>query len=534
MDDTETQGEHQPLPVQSQYLQALRERWWVVVICVVVVMGVALAQSYRQTPMYKATAEMVRQQTSLETALFGTQLLQVYDPTIQTKTDAALVNTPAVAALVKQDLKSNRSPAELAGMVSASASTDSDLVTVSAVSPWAEEASVVANSFANQFIAYRAATDQKAVALAEKVVQKQLSTMTATDLNSNLGQLLQSRMEQLGIVQELQTGGYTVSRPAVTPGAAFSPRLVRTGILALFVGLVVGVGLALLLWYVDKRIKDEKTLEGSYGLPVLASIPNVGGKWEDGPTSKRGSRSLSFGSSPALLEPFRTLRTTLRYFDVDGPIRSILVTSGLPNEGKTVVTANLALSLAFAGKRVVVLEADLRRPMIYQYLGVKNEVGLSTVLAGTKTLTEALQLVQLEAFVPEGVQGQVNEVDGQSVQKNLYCLASGPLPPNPAELLGSKRMEFLLQELNRSAELDYLLIDTPPVLSVADALILASSVDAVIVTARMNSTKRDEAREAREQLARVGANVIGVVATGVKAKKSYYRRTEYYQSSSPA
>jgi polysaccharide biosynthesis transport protein len=534
MDDEPIQDDHQPLPTQGQFLQALRERWWVVVACVIVVMGVALAQSYRQTPQYKATAQIAQQQTSLERALFGTQLLQVTDASVQTKTDAALVNTPDVAALVRKELNSARSPAELAAMVSASAGTDTNLITVSAVSPSATEASDVANSFARQFIAYRAASDQQAVALAQKVVQKQLSTMTAADLNSDLGKLLQQRLEQLGIVQELQTGGYTVSRAAATPGAPFSPAWVRTGILALLVGVVVGSGLALLLWYADKRVKDEKTLEASYNLPVLASIPDIGGRWDDGPTSKRPSRSVTIGSSPALLEPFRTLRTALRYFDVNGPVRTILVTSGLPKEGKTVVTANLALSLAFAGQRVVVVEADLRRPMIYKYLGVKNEVGLSTVLAGAKKLSEALQLVELEAFVPQGTEGQVEEVDGISLHKNLYCLASGPLPPNPAELLSSKRMEVLLKEFAKSGEVDYVVIDSPPVLSVADALILASTVDAVIVTARMNATKRDEAREVRDRLSRAGANVIGVVATGVKAKKGYYQRTEYSRASSPA
>ncbi len=225
-----------------------------------------------------------------------------------------------------------------------------------------------------------------------------------------------------------------------------------------------------------------------------------------------------------MLEPFRTLRSSLQYFDLEKNIKTILITSGLPREGKTVTTVNLALSLVLAGNRVVIIEADLRRPMAPEYLGVKNRVGLSTVLAGGTTLGNALQLVSLETLVPAQVREKVGDGDGIPLERSLCCLASGPLPPNPAELLSSKRMDDLLEELNLNVGVDYVVIDTPPILSVADALVLAPKVDAVVIATRINWTTREEAEELSSQLRRSGARVIGVVASGTKARRGYYGR----------
>ena len=150
-----------------------------------------------------------------------------------------------------------------------------------------------------------------------------------------------------------------------------------------------------------------------------------------------------------MLESFRTLRSSLQYFDVEKSIKTVLVTSGLPREGKTVTTVNLALSLALAGNRVVIIEADLRRPTIPQYLGIDSEVGLSTVLATGVDVQFALRPVDLAAFVPEEVRDTAREARGFSLDEGLRCLASGPLPPNPAELLSSDLMEELLHDTQR-------------------------------------------------------------------------------------
>jgi len=292
---------------------------------------------------------------------------------------------------------------------------------------------------------------------------------------------------------------------------------------------VLGFGLVFLLDYLDKRMKDVKGLEHSFGLPVLAVVPAINGRWKRRKNGKRHSDAVGFATHPSLLESFRTLRSSLQYFGVGKDIQSILVTSGMPREGKTVTAINLALSLALAGNRVVLVEADLRRPMVPQYLGVKNDIGLSTVLATGEGLADALQLVHLETFAP-GPLEKGREVDGVSLQRNLYCLPSGPLPPNPAELLGSSRMEKLLRDLRLNNKVDYVIIDTPPLLPVADAMALAPHVDAVVIATRVNWTTRDEALEVKNMLQRSGSRAIGLVAGGVKIKSGYYRRRGYNYS----
>ena len=527
MDSQEPLTNEQSRPVHlNDYLKVLRERWWVIVVCVLVILVAVMVQSYRQTPQYSATAKIVRQQGSLESALFGTQFLQYSDPVRALQTAASTVTVEGVATLVKQELNSQRSLTELSGMVTATPDTKSDVISIAAVGTSAGETADVANSFARQFITYSADADKQAIGLAQRVVQKQIDAMSAGELASNSGLLLVSRLEELAIIQELQTGGYNVSQPATAPGAPFSPQPFRNGVLALAVGLVLGLGLAFLLEYLDKRIKDEETMEREFGLPILATVPVVGGKWQDIPKG-RSDIAIGFAEKQSpMIESFRTLRSNLQYFSVDKELRTVLITSSLPREGKTTTTINLGLSLALAGFRVIVVEADLRRPMIHKYLKLSNDVGVSSLLAGTHTFTEAMQLVRVDDYMPDTTRRRTHAgADALLMQKNFYCITSGPLPPNPSELVGSLKMQELLRQAADNA--DYVLVDTPPLLVVADTLSLAPKVDGVLLTARLFNTTRDEAQASVALLERVGAHAIGVVAGGVKMHRSYYRKGYY-------
>ncbi len=202
------------------------------------------------------------------------------------------------------------------------------------------------------------------------------------------------------------------------------------------------------------------------------------------------------GDRSPLLESFRTLRSTLQYFNVDGNLRKILVTSGLPQEGKTVTTVNLAISLAMSGKRVIVLEADLRRPMVHEYLGLANEVGLSNVLAGSSSVPAALQLVSMDSFIPaRSRKGENGHAPLAAAQEPLlhHFGATASKPGGVAAVRSHGRH----CAANWSSLADYVLVDTPPVLPVSDAVALAPNVDAVILTARLNSTTRDEIAQVR-------------------------------------
>ncbi len=517
----------------TDYLKVVRARWLVIFVCVAVVLGAAVYFSLGKTPQYKATAKIVRQQGSLEAALFGSSFLQYQDPVRLTQTAAGLVTVEEVATLVKKDLGSPRSPSELSDMVTATPDSKSDVISISAESTSAGDAADVANAFARDFIVYRQTTDKSLLGVARRVLEKQIDSMSTASLASDKGRSLVQRLEELSVIEEIQTGGFMVSERAMAPESPFSPQPLRDGVLALVVGLVLGVGLAFLLEYLDRRIKDEQTLEKMFGLPVLATVPLVGGTWRQ---RRKGRSDVPIGfadkHSP-LIEAFRTLRSNLQYFGVDKEIRTILVTSPLPGEGKTTVSINLALGLALSGARVIILEADLRRPMLHTYLKLSNEVGMSNVLAGTHTFSEAMQLVRVDDYMPEDTRKRIpSGAEDLLLQKNLYCISSGPLPPNPSELMGSAKMQELLRAAAAAA--DYVIVDTPPLLPAADAVILSVQVDAVLLTARLFSTTRDEAQAAREVLERVGARVIGTVAFGGKLSRSYYRRGYGYGVLEPA
>lgn len=200
--------------------------------------------------------------------------------------------------------------------------------------------------------------------------------------------------------------------------------------------------------------------------------------------------------SPAA-EAYRTLRTNIQFSSLDTPLRTILATSTAPDEGKTTTIANLAVTMAQAEQRVILVDCDLRRPSLHEVFGLPNEAGLTTMM------------LQDGGKVPV----QKTEVPG------LMVITSGPLPPRPADILGSKRMEFVIAQLREHA--DVVLFDTPPVNAVTDAAVLATKVDGVLLVFRSGTTKRDRAREARRLLEKVNANIVGVVLTDVKGEDSY-------------
>ncbi len=524
----ETPGKNKEAVRLEDYLRIVKERAWIIILTVVVLFLAAYFTSSRTTPLYSTSAELVYAKNSMDTAVFGYEIVAYdYDRprTIETAI-AAIKRNPSIAEGVKTQLGSTDDAGRFSGMVSTSASADTDLVTISATSPDPSEAAAVANAFADQFIVYRKNMARALIAEARELVKSKLDSLSPSERQNETGLQLQDKYESLQIMEAMQNGDFTVIRQAVAPGAPYTPQTKRSIILAIVVGLVLGAGIAFLVEYLDKRIKDEKTLERVSGLPVLASVPVVGGGWKSDRKGRRSAEAVGFErSGSGLLEAFRTLRSTLQYFDVDDNMRTIVVTSGLPQEGKTVTSVNLAISLALSGKRVVVLEADLRRPMMHEYLNLDNAVGLSSILAGKSSVTSALQLVLMDPFIPASTRKDQDDPDPVVLRKNLYCVTSGPLPPNPAELLGSARMAQTILELNQMA--DYVLIDTPPLLPVSDALTLSRHADAVILTARLRSTTRGEMEEVRELITRAGIRTIGVVAEGVKTKRGYYYKRRY-------
>jgi capsular exopolysaccharide synthesis family protein len=279
-----------------------------------------------------------------------------------------------------------------------------------------------------------------------------------------------------------------------TDSTPVSPRPVRSLVFGAIVGLLVGIALAVLRESLDVTIKTADGLREVAGAPVLATVPLD-------MSARRAPLVMDAEPHSPRAEALRHLRTNLQYVDVDKPVRVVAVTSSSPDEGKTTTTVNLAIAFAKAGRSVLLIEADMRRPRIAEYLGLEGIVGLSNVLAG---------LVSIEDVVQHWGRNE------------LYVLPSGFSPPNPSELLSSKAMATLVEK--QKARFDVILIDTPPLLPVTDAAIVATDADGVLFVCRAGKTSQLAVRTATGSLRAVDARLLGCVLNMHPTK----RRDEYY------
>ncbi|KKI93252.1 capsular biosynthesis protein [Bacillus sp. SA1-12] len=215
-------------------------------------------------------------------------------------------------------------------------------------------------------------------------------------------------------------------------------------------------------------------------------------------SQNRSLISLSNPKSP-IAEQFRTIRTNIQFTSVDEELKTIIVTSAGPAEGKSTTTANLAVVFAQQGKKVLMIDADLRKPTVHYTFNKENYIGLSNVLTKQETLVEAIQTTS---------------------QENLFVLTSGPIPPNPSELLGSKGMKSMLEEAKQ--EFDVIILDSPPVLAVTDAQVLSNVTDGVVLVTSAGKTEVDSAKKAKELLQSAKAKILGVVLNNKKAQDSQY------------
>jgi capsular exopolysaccharide synthesis family protein len=295
--------------------------------------------------------------------------------------------------------------------------------------------------------------------------------------------------------------------PAAEPGSPVSPDTFRNAMLALAIGLLLGVGLAFLRDYLDDTIRTKDDLElASSGIPVVGLIPAVAA-WKNHKTAYLVTADKPM--SPAA-EAYRTLRTSVQFLGLEQPLQTLVATSPAKAEGKTTTLTNLAVTLAQAGNRVVLLDCDLRRPRIHQFFGLTNEVGFTSVLLGTAPLAGALQSV--EAY------------------PSLSVLASGPPPPDPSELLSSQRTREVVDALR--SRCDLLLIDSPPVLPVTDALVLSGFVDAMLLVVSADRTTKRGLSRAVELLMQMDAPLLGTVLNDVAPDRAYaydHAGYAYYQ-----
>jgi len=264
----------------------------------------------------------------------------------------------------------------------------------------------------------------------------------------------------------------------------------------LFVGLLLGVALAFLREYLDDSIRSKDDVEAALGtVPVITIVPRV----EDWKDPEKTELVTIEQPKSAAAEAYRTLRTSVQFVGLDRAIRVVQLTSPVAAEGKTTTSANLGVALARAGKRVVMVDWDLRRPRIESFFGVDNSIGFTNVVVGDTSLADAVQRVPNEP--------------------RLAVLPSGPPPPNPSELLTTKRASDILTALGEEA--DYVIVDCPPLLPVTDAIIVAGLVDATILVVTANSTTKRQAASAVELLRQIDAPMVGSVLNGARGGAAY-------------
>jgi capsular exopolysaccharide synthesis family protein len=325
---------------------------------------------------------------------------------------------------------------------------------------------------------------------------------------------LQQQLNEAGISVGLRSSNIRVVDPARVPLGPYSPNVLFNVILAFLISTPVGIGLAFFREYLDNTIKTPDEVERHTGLPTMALVPlaeQAGGakKLLPAPAEEHSQVALATYEQPqsSMAEAFRSLRTAVLLSFPERPPRLLLITSGQPSDGKTATAINLAVALAQRGSKVVLVEADLRKPSAQKVLRTSGSPGLSLFLSGAQERNGLI--------VPTSV-------------PNLHFIPAGPIPPNPAELLSSGRMKQLLSEL--SQEYEHVVLDSPPLLSITDATVLSVMVDGVILVVRFGKTTREVVRHMRHMLANVNARVLGVVLNGVALNSVdyYYYYYSYY------
>ncbi len=452
-------------------LLTLRKSWVLLLSVVLIVVGSTAAWTLTRTPQYRTSTQLF---VSMRVGEGSVGDLSQGSSYVRQAVSSyvSVVTSSMVMDQVISDLDLNISTSDVKKKVKANSPENTVLINISVTDSDPERAAAIANTTATVF----------------------------TDVISN--QLEKTAENEPVRVQ------VDVIEPAQIPVSAVSPRTGMNLALGFLAGITLGVALVLVRSVLDTRVRSKADIEAISELPIVGMIGR------DPESEKRPLVALKDPRNP-LVESFRTLRTNLSYLNVEDDSNSVIITSAGPNEGKTTTAMNLAVVMADSGARVVLVDADLRKPSIAKTLGIEGGVGLSDLLAGKASFEDVLQ---------------------QFGRQHLFVLPAGRIPPNPSELLGSKTMGKVLDML--SEHFDYVIIDTPPVLAVTDAAILSKRAGGTLMIAAAGRVRKQELSNALEALETVGGNLLGVVVTMVPTKGpdaySYSSYSyQYYGSPTP-
>ena len=444
-----------------RYLDVVRRRKWIFLTVLGVVVAAAALYTFVQTPTYEARTTIVVGEGGGIVQPQNANAIQPFSATME-----ELLKSSIVASRVINSLHLSMTPEQLLSEVSVTFNPESAALQVSVVDT----------------------STTRAKAIAAKI-------------GAIFSQIVSERLDGQGPGTKTALTAVVWDPAHVLPGRV-SPKRTRDLVVAGVLGILLGLVAAFVREHFDRRLRSTEEIERAFDVPVIGQIAAVIG-------DMRRPRVLA-DEGGQFAEAFRALRANLQYLAVGKTMRTILVTSASAGQGKTTVCANLAKALAGAGATVALVEADLRRPQLGNVFGLaRQSEGLTSVLVGRSSLSEAMHTV-VSPSDPGGRSSPVHSVS---------LLASGPLPPNPSELLGSSAMREVVHRLG--ARFDFVIVDSPPILLVSDAVELAQLVDGVILIVRADQATTDEAREIRSMVDRLDINLVGVVVTGVRARTGY-------------
>lgn len=479
----------------QRYVETIRERFWLIVITVAITTGIAILYVATATKTYEAEADLlITPVTGDDPVLTSLGLIrESADPTRDVETASRLVTNLNVAERVKKSIDSPRTPQSLLNSVRAEPVAQSNVVAVVGRETSARGSQQIANAFARQAVAERTA----------ELHQRIDDLLPQLEQQSGGGAAINNSIAQLETLRASPDPTMRVQTTAIVPGSPVSPRPLLSLAGGIFAGLILGIVGAFAAQVLDPRLRREAQLRRSYRLPILGRVPKEA-KSQRSPLAPRTV-------SPVTGEAYRALRATLAASNRgsrDGG-KVILVTGSSPSEGKTSTAVNLSTSLALSGKRVILIESDLRRPVLSEVMGVRPENGgVVSVLIENTTLAESL--------TPSSTYGP-----------NLRMLLSDYEGGWIAELFSIPTAERMIEDARRMA--DYVIVDSAPLNEVVDALPLAQQADEVLIVVRLGVTRLDKLAQLTELLAENGVRPVGFAVVGVPRPK----RSEYHYFAEP-
>jgi polysaccharide biosynthesis transport protein len=479
------------------FLGVIRRRAVWIMLCVVVGTGAAYAYSKQKTKMYTATAAVTFNTDPLAEQIAGLSGGGASSSLLAQQTsDRELVRLGDVAAKTADQLGHGLTGETVASSLSVGGQAESNIVSVAATAASPVLAADIANTYVRRFVREQQRTNRAFFRSALSLVNRQLAALSPAQRIGPDGLALQDRAQTLGFLANLDTNSVVVAGEALVPSSPSSPRTKRNTILGAIFGLLVGLGIALLLERFDRRIRRPEDLEAIYGLPMLGSVPTSAVLSRSGRRDGDKRRVLAGVDADA----FSLIRAHLHFFNVDREMRTVLIASPTPGDGKTTVAHHLAEAAARSGARVLILELDLRRPALARRLDIEPGPGLAGALIGAVSLDDAVQSVALGLPNSEGTQASTIDV----------LVAGNVLPPNPGELLESHAMDAVLSRVR--AAYDLVVIDTPSLMVVSDAFPLLTKVDGVVIVGRVGHSRIDTAAQLRQTLDGSNVALVGVIA----------------------